>query len=48
MLQTEWYVPLSEFERTLFERRAPKEHFLRQVVTIVDFERFRPTLMPME
>jgi transposase len=44
MLQAEKYVPLSDFERQLFTRLVPPEHFLRQLERVVDFERFRPTL----
>jgi transposase len=44
MLQTEVLVPLTDFERQLFTRLVPPDHFLRQLACVVDFERFRPTL----
>jgi transposase len=44
MLQTECYVPLNEFERQLFLRLVPEDHYLRQLERIVDLERFRPIL----
>lgn len=44
MLQSEIFVPLNDFERQLFTRLVPEEHFLRQLERIVDFERFRPAL----
>lgn len=44
MLQTETFVPLNDFERQLFVRLVPEDHFLRQLGRVVDFERFRPTL----
>jgi len=44
MLQTESFVPLNDFERQLFTRLVPEDHYLRQLGRIVDFERFRPTL----
>ena len=44
MLQTESFVPLNDFERQLFERLVPQGHFLRRLVRVIDFERFRSTL----
>jgi len=44
MLQSEIFVALSDFERQLFTRLVPEDHFLRQLEGIVDFERFRPAL----
>jgi transposase len=44
MLQNESYQPLSDIERQLFTRLVPPQHFLRQLLHVVDFERFRPTL----
>jgi transposase len=44
MLLLENFPPLTEVERQLFLDMVPPEHFLRQLVQIVDFERFRPTL----
>src|SRR5262249_8238842 len=44
MLQAEIYVPLNDFERQLFTRLVPQDHFLRQLERVIDFERFRPTL----
>lgn len=44
MLQSEVFVPLNGFERQLFTRLVPQNHFLRQLEHTVDFERFRATL----
>src|SRR5712692_8052121 len=44
MLQSENLVPLSHAERQLFTQLVPEVHFLRRLVQIVDFERFRPVL----
>lgn len=44
MLQSECFVPLNDFERQLFTRLVPEDHYLRQLERVVDFERFRPTL----
>jgi transposase len=44
MLQTESFVPLNDFERQLFTRLVPEDHFLRRLERTIDFERFRPTL----
>jgi len=44
MLQTGIFVPLNDFERQLFARLVPPEHFLRRLERIIEFERFRPTL----
>lgn len=44
MLQTEVFVPLNDFERQLFARLVPEDHFLLQLQRAIDFERFRPTL----
>jgi transposase len=44
MLQAEKFVPLNDFERQLFARLVPEDHFLRRLERVVDFERFRPLL----
>jgi len=44
MLQSELYTPLSDSERQLFTRLVPADHFVRQLLSVVDFERFRPVL----
>src|SRR5262245_31618988 len=44
MLQTEKFVPLPEFERQFFMKLVPEGHFLRRLASLIDFERFRPTL----
>lgn len=44
MLQSEVFVPLNGFERQLFTRLVPQNHFLRQLEHTVDFERFRAML----
>lgn len=45
MLQSEELVPLSDFERQLFTKLVPQDHFLRQLEPLIDFERFRPSLL---
>ncbi|MBY0526046.1 MAG: transposase [Gemmataceae bacterium] len=37
--------PLSEFDRQVFDLVVPVHHYLRQVATRIDFERFRPRLV---
>ncbi len=44
MLQPDNLVPLSDAEQQLFTQLVPEDHFLRRLVPIVDFERFRPVL----
>ncbi|HEY3395337.1 MAG TPA: IS1182 family transposase [Lacipirellulaceae bacterium] len=44
MLQLEQYTPLTDFERQLFLRLVPEDHFLRRLPGVIDFERFRPLL----
>ena len=44
MLEAEKFVPLSDFERELFTRLVPDNHFVRHLERVIDFERFRPTL----
>jgi transposase len=44
MLQSEVFVPLNPFERQLFARLVPQNHFLRRLEQVIDFERFRSTL----
>jgi transposase len=44
MLQTETFVPLSDFERQLFTQLVPDDDFLLLLRRNVDFERFRPFL----
>jgi transposase len=45
MVQSEELVPLSDFERQLFTKLVPEDHFLRQLEPLIDFERFRPSLL---
>lgn len=45
MVRTEVFVPLSDFERQLFMKFVPKDDFLLQLPALVDFERFRPSLL---
>jgi transposase len=44
MLQPENPVVLSDAERQLFEQLVPQDHFLRRLLQVIDFERFRPLL----
>jgi transposase len=37
--------PLPEFDRLVFDTVVPKNHYLRQVIELIDFERFRPRLV---
>jgi transposase len=45
MLQSEKFVPLNGFELQLFVRLVPQDHFLRCLERVMDFERFRSTLV---
>jgi transposase len=44
MLKPVEMVPLSDVERGWYEQLVPKDHFLRRLPEIVDFERFRSSL----
>jgi transposase len=44
MLQSDNFVLLTDGERQFFVQLVPEDHFLRRLVEIVDFERFRPVL----
>lgn len=44
MLKTDILIPLSDFERELYEQIVPEDHFLRRLLQAVDFEAFRPLL----
>jgi transposase len=44
MLKPVELVPLSDFERELFEETIPPDHFLRRLLQVVDFEAFRAVL----
>jgi transposase len=44
MLKTDLLIPLSDFERDLYEQIVPEDHFLRRLLQAVDFEAFRPLL----
>jgi transposase len=44
MLQSESMVSLTDVERRLFDELVPQDHFLRRLIEVVDFERFRPLL----
>jgi transposase len=37
-------IPLTEFDRQVFDIVVPQNHYLRQVAAKIDFERFRPHL----
>jgi transposase len=43
-LQPENPVVLADTERQLFEQLVPQDHFLRRLLQVIDFERFRPLL----
>jgi len=45
MVPSEVFLPLSDFERQMFTRLVPEDHFLRQLGPLIDFERFRPALL---
>jgi hypothetical protein len=40
-----YYVPLTDQDREIFDLIVPPDHYLRQVLAAVDFERFRPILL---
>src|SRR5688500_4802806 len=44
MVKEEGFVPLTEAERQLYTQLVPPNHFLRRLLDVVDFERFRPAL----
>jgi transposase len=44
MLQLQNVVALSDTERDLYLQLVPQDHFLRRLLQLVDFERFRPVL----
>src|ERR1700747_1937235 len=44
MLRSDSLIPLSDVEQQLFQRLVPEDHFLRRLLHIVDFERFRALL----
>jgi len=44
MLKLQKATPLAELDDIVFSRIVPQDHYLRQVASHVDFERFRPCL----
>jgi Transposase domain (DUF772) len=44
MVNANFFVPLSDFERALFLEVVPEDYFLRRLMGAVDFEHFRPVL----
>jgi transposase len=44
MLKPDSLIPLSDFERELYEQIVPEDHFLRRLLQLIDFEAFRPIL----
>jgi transposase len=44
MANSENFVPLSDLERQVFSQIVPDDDFLRRLMPLIDFERFRPTL----
>jgi len=44
MLKADELVPLSDLDRQLYTQLVPEGHFLRRLLEIIDFERFRPVL----
>lgn len=44
MLKAAEVMPLTEWERQVYEQLVPANHFLRRLLGVVDFERFRPAL----
>jgi transposase len=43
-LPSDALVPLSDSERTRYEKIVPEEHFLRRLLQAIDFESFRPLM----
>lgn len=46
MLKASYYTPPSDLDRLVFEKLVPPDHYLRQVKTLIDFERYRVDLAP--
>jgi transposase len=44
MLKANDLVPLTDLERDLYTALVPENHFLRRLLELIDFERFRPGL----
>jgi IS5 family transposase len=44
MMNSENFMPLSDLELQMFSRIVPEDDFLRRLMPLIDFERFRPTL----
>ena len=41
MLKSNYYTEPTEIDRLIFEKLVPVHHYLRQVLAVIDFERFR-------
>jgi transposase len=44
MLQAPVYQPLTDLDLLIFEATVPQDHYLRRVLHVLDFQRFRPLL----
>jgi hypothetical protein len=44
MLKASYYTPPSDLDQLVFAKLVPADHYLRQVKTLIDFERYRPEL----
>jgi transposase/DnaJ-domain-containing protein 1 len=45
MIQDVAYIQLTELDREIFDATVPADHYLRRVMEVVDFERFRELLI---
>jgi transposase len=45
MLKAGEATPLNDLERQIYEQLVPVDHFLRRLLGVIDFERFRPALV---
>ena len=41
MLKSNYYTEPTEIDRLIFLKLVPANHYLRQVLAVIDFERFR-------
>jgi transposase len=41
MLKSSYYIEPTEMDKMVFEKLIPRDHYLRQVKSVIDFERFR-------
>ena len=44
MLKVSYYTPPSDLDLLVFDKLVPADHYLRQIKTLIDFERYRADL----